>query len=301
MDASSVPAPTQNVTDPTPITLQNLNPRQLGGLIFLGDIGARLAEAWQPEFAQPLTEAVRHAGGLFERHDLPGLLDDTLSALGALRKSGLLASVRDNAAFIADSWEQLQPLMLQVLQIAQQVPWADLQQDMASVHATIDKLHALVAFYEQNLAAHVTETIVEMGVVWQETRLEAALLDAAQTLGALHRDGTLGRMRDASAMVASIVQNSDLEGLTVGTMQGLEGMTGVASLPAIFKALGDLAQAWQQSAVEVAGPDAAKGGLGGMIKLLRDPAVQQFLQRVIATAQHVEHPAALAEDGTVRH
>ena len=268
-----------------------LTPRQLGGLALLGELGARLGEAWQPEFAAPLAEVVQRAGSLFERHDLPGLLDDTLGALGALRASGLLAALRDNAAFIAQSLEQLQPLVLQLMQLAEKVPVDGLLHDLATARALLDKLRTLTAFFEQHLAAKTTETLVELGALWQQTELDAALRDAAETLGALHHDGTLARLRDASSMLASAAQSSNADALASGAVQSLGTMSALSSLPGMLRMAGDMAAAWQASAAIAADGRASKGGLGGLLHLLRDPATQQLMQRAVFTAQAVEHPA----------
>lgn len=299
MDTSSAPAATENPAADGGIN--NLDSRQLQGLKFLGEIGARLAEGWQPEFAQPLTAAVHNAGSLYERHDIPGLLEETLAAMTALRNSGLLAGIRDNAVFIAESLHQLQVLLPPVLHWSQQIPWDTLRQQMAAFQATVDKFQAINEFYQQNLAAGVTEGLAELGAVWQQTGLDAALLDAARTLGALHRDGTFKRLRDASSLLSDVTQNSDLDALTAGAIKELEGMRSLAQIPALLKMLNELAQAWQQSATEITEPEAPKGGLVGLVKLLRDPVVQEFLQRIIVTAQHMEHPAPSDRKGTVRH
>ncbi|MHB0992311.1 MAG: hypothetical protein ACYC3O_04865 [Burkholderiales bacterium] len=299
MDTSSAPAASAKPVAADGI--KNLDNRQLEGLKFLGEIGARLAEGWQPEFAQPLTHAVHNAGCLYERHDLPNLLEETLATLTVLRNSGLLAGIRDNAVFIAESMHQLQALLPPVLQWSQQISWETLRQQMAAFQHVVDTLQAINEFYQQNLAAGVTEGLVELGGVWQQTGLDAALLDAARTLGALHRDGTFKRLRDVSSLLSGVMQNSDLDELTAGTIKQLEGMRGLAQIPALLQMLNELAQAWQQSATEIAEPDAPKGGLVGLVKLLRDPVVQEFLQRIIVTAQHMEHPASPARNGAVQH
>lgn len=290
MDASPDYTTLQTPNDPA--ALQGLNQRQIGGLAFLGEIGAKLSEVWQPEFAQPLTEAVQNIGNLFERHDIPGLLVELASTANALRQSGLLAFVRNNAAWITESGGQLSPLLLQGLQSAREIPWDTLRQDMATASALVSKLHTLAEFYEQYWAAHMTEKLVDIGTLWQQQNLDEALLDAAKTLSALHRNGSLALARDLSAILSDMAQNSGADNLAASAVQKLEGMQGLAQLPLLLKTLGDVAQAWQHSAEEVHGPDTPKGGLVGMVKLLRNPAVQEFVQRIIVTAQHVEPSAA---------
>lgn len=299
MDGSSIH--NASSTPPQSALSENLNQRQLDGLKFMGEIGARLADAWRPEFARPLTAAVEQMGTFYERHDLSGLLEDLLSVAAALRDSGLLDKLRANAFFISESWEQVQLLLPSVLLRMQQIPWEKLQQEMTGLQALIGKAHAIGEFYEKNMAAQLTEGLTELGAVWQETSLDAAALDAARTLGALHRDGTFGRIRDISALLSAVMQNSDLNGLAEGTVKGLESLSGVAQLPTLLKTMSELARAWQQSGAEVAEPEAAKGGLIGLIKLMRDPVVQEFLQRIIVTAQHMEHPAVPVPNGTLRH
>ena len=295
MDASPVYTTLQTTHDLA--ALQSLNQRQLGGLAFLGEIGAKLAEVWQPEFAQPLTEAMQNIGNLFELHDFPGLLEELSSTLNALRQSGLLAFVRNNAVWVSESGEQLYPLLLQGLQTAREIPWDALRQDMATVSTLVSKLHALAEFYEQYWAAHMTEKLVDIGTLWQQQNLDEALLDAAKTLSALHRNGSLALARDLSAMLSDMAQNSGTDNLAASAMQKLEGMQGIAQLPLLLKSLSDVAQAWQHSAEEVHGPDTPKGGLVGMVKLLRNPAVQEFIQRIIVTAQHVEPSPAFDRQG----
>lgn len=300
MDASPDYTTLQTASDPA--MLQGLNQRQLNGLAFLGEIGAKLSEVWQPAFVQPLTDAVQNMGNLFERHDIAGLLVELTSTLNALRQSGLLAFIRNNAAWLAESGEQLSPILLQGLQTAREIPWATLRQDMATASALLSKLHALAEFYEQYWAAHLTEKLVEAGTVWQQQDLDAALLDAAKTLSALHRNGSLALARDVSAMLSDIAQNSGTDNLAASAVNKLADMQGLAQLPLLLKTVSEIVEAWQHSAEEVHGPDTPKGGLVGMVKLLRNPAVQEFVQRIIVTAQHVEPSASYdGQSATGKH
>ncbi len=299
MDTSSVLNAPKNPS--VSASIHDIDVRQLEGLKFLGEIGARLAEGWQPEFAQPLTSVVYEAGELYERHDLPGLLEETLSTLAVLRESGLLAGIRNNAVFIAESMQQLQTMLSSILQMQQEFSLETIRQQLAALQSVVDKFKAISEFYEQNMAARITEGIAELGTVWQQTGLEEALPDVAKTLSALHRDGTFERIRDASALLSGVVQNSELNELAAGTIKGLENVSSLAQVPSLLRMLTELAQAWQQSASEVAEPDAPKGGFVGMVKLLRDPIVQEFMQRIIVTAQHMEHPAAPNRNGATHH
>lgn len=289
MDASDRPPMTAGAA--------GLNERQLGGLALLGEIGARLGEAWRPEFAQPLTQAVRKAGDFYERHDIAALADELLCALGALRDSGLLAAVRDNAAFIAESWQQLQPMLQQLLPWLQSIPWATLRQDLALLSGLLQKLRALGEFYNQNLAAQTTETLSELGDLWQRTQLDAALRDAAETLGALHRNGTLARLRDASGLLASVAQNSEFDGLMRGVIDATGKAQALAALPELVQNLNKMAEAWM--ATERAAQPPA-GGIGGLLRIMRDPSLQRLLQRMVVMA-HAIDPAANAASHPSAH
>ncbi len=280
MDASDRP--------PIPAGTAPLSERQLSGLALLGELGARLGEAWRPEFAQPLAQAAQKAGDFYEKHDVVGLADDMLSTLGALRDSGLLAAVRNNAAFLAESWQQLQPMLQQLLPLAQSIPWATLRQDMEMLMALLEKLRAFGEFFNQNLAAQTTETLSELGDLWQRTQLDAALRDAAVTLGALHRDGTLARLRDASGLLAGVAQNSDFDSLVHGAIDATGKAQALAALPELVQNLNKMAEAWMATE-RTAQPPA--GGIGGLLRIMRDPSLQRLMQRMAVMA-HAIDPAA---------
>ncbi|MHB8886592.1 MAG: hypothetical protein ACYC5H_16215 [Methylovirgula sp.] len=291
MDASVRPAAGHDDT------AEALSAGQLPGLALLNEIGVRLGEAFQPEFATPLAATMQRAGDLFEKHDLLGLLDDVLATLGALRSSGLLAIVRDNAAFVAESWQQLQPVALQLLDATQQVPWATLKQDLATLSDLLSKLHAIDAFFSTHLASRATETVVELGELWQRTELDAALRDVAETLGALHRDGNLGRLQDASALLAGVLQNSELDGIIAGIHKSMNDGAAVTALPSMLRTLGELARTWQQSQSALNDANAPKGGWIGLFRILRDPGTQGLIQRALITAQAIGHAGRPPERG----
>jgi uncharacterized protein YjgD (DUF1641 family) len=274
-----------------------LTERQLSGLALLGELGARLGEAWRPEFAQPLTQAAQKAGDFYEKHDVVGLADEVLSTLGALRDSGLLAAVRDNAAFLAESWEQLQPMLQQLLPLAQSIPWATLRQDLDLLMGLLDKLRAFGEFFDQHLAAQTTETLSELGDLWQRTRLDAALRDAAVTLGALHRDGTLARLRDASGLLAGMAQNSEFDSLARGAIDATAKAQALAALPELVQNLNKMAEAWMATERSVQPP---AGGIGALLRIMRDPSLQRLLQRAAAMARAID-PAAGAQNRSSPH
>lgn len=282
MDASDRP--------PVAAAAAALTERQLSGLALLGELGARLGEAWRPEFAQPLAQAAQKAGDFYERHDVVGLADEVLSTLGALRDSGLLAAVRDNAAFLAESWQQLQPMLQQLLPLAQSIPWATLKQDMAMLMALLEKLRAFGEFFDQHLAAQTAETLSELGDLWQRTQLDAALRDAALTLGALHRDGTLARLRDLSGLLAGVAQNSEFDSLAHGAIEAAAKAQALAALPQLVQNLNKMAEAWMATERTAQPP---VGGIGGLLRIVRDPSLQRLMQRMAAMA-HAIDPAAPA-------
>ena len=253
-----------------------LTAQQLAGLARLGDLVFGLTAA--PAGAQgALGEALVRGGDWYARYDLPALAESTLGALDALHRAGLLDAVRDNAAFVAESLATLTPMLGQWTEAAKNIPWQRLQQHARTADRLLTQLEAISTFVDQHLAGKLVELGVEMGQLWADTEADTSLREALETLAVLRRNGTLRRLRDASDQLDALA--SDF--VQVGS-DGKGGMVEVVAL------LLNLLRALDQAARSA---PTAKGGLGGLLKLLRDPEVQQGME-VIARL-----PAALQGAG----
>lgn len=261
-----------------------LTSRQLEGLARLGDLVYGLTSA--PPGAQgALGETLVRAGDWYARYDLPQLVESTLGALDALRRAGLLDAVRDNAAFIADSWQLLQPQLAQLVETAGTIPWQRLQQHAQRLDRLLVQLDAVATFVDDHLADKLTGLGVELGALWAQTEADATLRESLETLAALRRNGTLRRLRDASDQLDALVRSVDLDALASDFVKvDAGGKGGLAQVVGLLRALDQVVQQ----------APSARGGLGGLVKLLRDPEVQQGME-VIARL-----PAALKQTGAPR-
>lgn len=261
-----------------------LTPQQLAGLARLGDLVYGLTAT--PAGAQgALGEALVRAGDWYARYDLPTLIESTLGALDALQRAGLLAAVRDNAAFAAQSLQTLAPLLTQWLDGARAVDWQRLRKHAQTADRLLTQLEAVSAFVEQHLAGKLVGLSVELGQLWADTEADASLREALETLATLRRNGTLRRLRDASDQLDALLGSVNLDALASDFVQvGGDGKGGMVEVVVLL--LG-LLRALDQAARSA---PMAKGGLGGLLKLLRDPQVQQGME-VIARL-----PVALKRD-----
>ena len=262
-----------------------LTAQQLAGLARLGDLVHGLTAA--PAGAQgALGEALVRGGDWYARYDLPALAESTLGALDALHRAGLLDAVRDNAAFVAESLATLTPMLGQWTEAAKNIPWQRLQQHARTADRLLTQLEAISTFIDQHLAGKLVELGVEMGQLWADTEADTSLREALETLAVLRRNGTLRRLRDASDQLDALLKSVNLDALASDFVQvGGDGKGGMVEVVALLL---NLLRALDQAARSA---PTAKGGLGGLLKLLRDPEVQQGME-VIARL-----PAALQGAG----
>lgn len=261
-----------------------LTPDELRGLARLGAMVNQFEAAMGSGMGEAAAAGVRRAGDLYEHYDLPKLLDDVLATLKVARESGLLALVRDNADFIVQSITLLKPLFARMFEPGNEVAWAHWKQHVATADRVLTQIRQVSEFYDQHLTGEMTEKIVALTALVQETDADDTLADALRALAHLRRNGTLQRMVDLSDHAAGLAETVDTGALIGSLVQ----KTDQAALTDLLARAHNIVPALQILSVAVKAvedarrqPDTRKaGGLGGLIALFKDPQVQRSIRLV---------------------
>jgi hypothetical protein len=252
-----------------------LSPEQWQGLARLAD----LVNAVSGPFAGPMTGALDRTLGMANRHDIGDLAEAVLDTAEALRASGLLALLRDNADLLAQSIRLLVPLLARLPETLNGLPLEELKQDVERLHRLMDKTDLLGEYVAEYFAGPAVRMSVDAADFARREALGESLRDLLQTLGHLHRNGSLAWLRDISDYLEDREQQRLL-----GSLAG-QGIDGAASLTArTHKLLRGV-----QSAMDDAAADADQlGGVKGLLHLLRDADVQRGLRALAVLPAYLE-------------
>lgn len=252
-----------------------LSPEQWQGLARLAD----LINALSGPFAGPLTTTVERTLGLASRHDLVRLLETMIETTEALRASGLLKQIGDNADLMADSIRQLSPLLNTLPEKLDALPLAQLRHDLDRLHRLLDKAELFSDYATAHLAGPAVRWSVDVTEFAQQEALGESLKDLLQTLGHLHRNGSLAWLRDISDYLEDGEQQQLLGSLVRGDIAG------AANLPERAR---ELLQGVQAAMDDAAGDSEHLGGISGLLHLLRDPDVQRGLRTLAVLPTYLE-------------
>lgn len=232
-----------------------------------------------PQFAGPLTGQLTELLALSSRYDLTALATSLLDTAQALHSSGLLKQLTENANLIAETIELLVPLAGTLQEKLAAVPFEELKQDLQRVRNLLDKADYLAEFTSKHLAGPLVGWSVQAASFAEREQLSESVTDVLETLGHLHRNGTLSQLREVSDYLQLREQRqllSDLAG---------EGIDSLGSLPArAGQLLGGV-----QAALDDAKEDAGHlGGIKGLLHLLRDPEVQQGMRALAVLPSYLD-------------
>jgi hypothetical protein len=265
----------KHAPSPTPPPADALSPEQWQGLARLAD----LVNAASGPFAEPMTGALNRTLGLANRYDIGDLAEAVLDTAEALHASGLLALLRDNADLLAESIRSLAPLLGALSEKLNGLPLAELKSDLNRLHALMDKADLLGAYATEHFAGPAARWSVDAADFARREALGESLQDLLQTLGHLHRNGSLAWLRDISDYLEVREQRRLLGGLAG------QGVSDAASLPDRARKL----LQGVQSAMDDAAADADQlGGVKGLLHLLRDPEVQRGLRALAVLPTYLE-------------
>lgn len=253
-----------------------LTPQQLQGLARLGDMAFLLTEGLPSGSQGALSDAMVRGGDWFARYDLPVLLDESLAALDAMRRAGLLRAVRDNATFVAESTEQLMLLFKHWIELAQDVPWQRLQEHAHLIDQILSGFSELARFTEKYLAGDLAGLSVKLGEIWADTEADKVLREVLETAAALRKDGTFRRLRDLSSQFDMLVRSVDVDGLAAD-MVHISHQDEDGSFTDLLRFGVALLRALNQ-AVHAEDDKVRLGGFSGLLRMLRDPEVQQGMK-----------------------
>jgi uncharacterized protein YjgD (DUF1641 family) len=270
--------------------IAGLSADELKGLAQLGGMVGKLGEALSNGAAGAAAGAVHWAGDVYERYDLPELLEEALAALKAMRDSGLLALIRDNAGLVMETLDLLKPLAGKAVAAAGDAPLERWKQHAATLDRLLLQARALGEFVDRHMAGELTRLVVELTALSEETDAEATAAEALRALARMRRNGTLQRLADLSDHLAAFADNVDTGALVGDLVDKASHSPLVDQLARATTTASRVARA-----VETVGPLPARGGgLGGMIKLLKDPEVQHGLRVAAAVVGALQNDRATA-------
>jgi uncharacterized protein YjgD (DUF1641 family) len=246
---------------------------------------ARLADMLNaaPALAAPMSEGLEGLLRLSARYDLPRLSEALLETGEALRDSGLLRFLSENATLIAETLQLLLPLAGAAQAKLDEIPLREFKQDLARLHRLLDKADLLAEYSSQHLAGPLAEWSVEAADFAQREELAESLKDLLQTLSRLHRNGSLAWLREMSDYAGVREQQRLLSGLADAGVETLGGLPERAQR--LMKGV--------ESAMQDAAEDAENlGGMKGLLHLLRDPEVQRGLRTLAVMPYYLEHPGS---------
>ena len=263
-------------------------PRQMQGLARLGDLVFELDQALAGPLGGVAAGGLNRGLDLFVRYDVPELVEPWLQTLRVLNDSGLLALLRDNAYLIRETLAAAEPALERLAAHLRTLSPEELETELKSLWHTLKAWEQASRFASQALAPEVSRFLVRTGEFIQQNRTDEAVVGLMETLGRLHRNGTLNRLAELSDYLAA-------------TVEPLEGDVFLESVLASLRRSGlpralQLVSGLEEAAAETRREADHAGGLGGMFHLLRDPDVQQGL-RLLGSLPAFLHATAPAGTG----
>ncbi|MEJ2061025.1 MAG: hypothetical protein P8Y64_11165, partial [Gammaproteobacteria bacterium] len=158
----------------TPTGPADLTPEQWQGLAQLGTLVNGLGGLLSGPLAGPATETVNKLGALYAENDLPALMEDTVLTWKAMRDSGLMALIRENADFIAETIRLLAPMSGSLVEAVRKMPVESLREDAVQFHRLMVKWRAVSAFIDQHLAGDLAALAVQLTEFVQQNETDAA-------------------------------------------------------------------------------------------------------------------------------
>lgn len=252
--------------------LPALSDEQWQGLARLAD----LVNVISGPFAESATATVNHALAPATPYDLARLCEAVLKTAEALRASGLLELVAINAELLADDSRLLRPLLGGLPEELKAVPSADLASGLDHLIRLLDKMEVFSDYAaKQRSGPAVRRTIDAADYSGREEQAEG-LEDLLQTLGRLHRNGSLAWLRDVSNTLKDREQRRSL-----GTLAG-HGTGGADPRESARELL-------VQAAMDHAAEDTEQlGGAKGLLHLICDPEVQRGLRALAVLPMYLE-------------
>jgi Protein of unknown function (DUF1641). len=254
----------------------SLTPEQLQGLAQLGGMVSKVGASLNNGSGGPAASGMRWAGDLYERYDVPELMEDVLGTFKVMRDSGLLALIRDNADLVVQTVDLLKPLAAKMIDAAEDAPLERWVQHLGTADRLLTQARALSQFVDQHLAGELTEMAVKLTALAQETDAEATVTDALRAVARMRQNGTLQRLVDLSDHVALFAETVDTGALVGDLVNKADGSSLVNLLAQALRTSGVVAKAIEDAQKQ--SETGKSGGFGGLIKLLKDPEVQRSMR-----------------------
>ena len=272
----------------------SLSPEQWAGLARLGDMVSG-AESFlgSPASSAVMGLALRF-GDWNERYQLDASVEELLSTLNALRDTGILKWVRDNAQFVRDNVALVEEFFPQILNVMQEIPWTVLPQALAVLGNVLPRLQALWNFLQTDAGNDLVAQLKKLGDLWEETRADESMIAALRLLRQLQEDGNLQRVADLSRQIALLAETIPLQSLLGQLLQEQESGPLVSS----FATLMHSGQAMTKALADAAEHEARgkAGGISGLYHMLKDPDVQRGMRVVAVLPVYLQKAGVLPKE-----
>lgn len=249
--------------------IPQLTAEQWAGLATLG----QAVNGLTGPLAAPATAWLNQAMAAEQRDDISGLLQELVATGVALRDSGLLSLLREQAPLIAELVRAVGPLSTEL----RKLPVNELADTLSELRGWLKRLRELDAFAAEHLAGPATKWTTDVTAFAVENDLDGTARDLVQTLALWHRNGTFERLRELSELLEP---NGDEAALAGAVGEGASRLR---------NGLGRLLVALAQA--DRAADDEHDGGVTGLIRLLRDPDVQHGLRLLALLPGQLRHAA----------
>ena len=259
-----------------------LTDEQIAGLARLGDIGNQLGLLLDGPLAGPIASLTTQGGELYARYDVPAITQSVLEAADALHRAGWFAFIKDNAEFVAQSIETLEPLIRQWIDASGKVSTEKMKTDLKWLMELLSRGREISEFVQAQWSSDLAEYVVAGTQYVQQQELLPVMRDLVGLLTKLHQAGLYEKL----GLVADYAGRID-EGVDVELLAGqMVHKIPPNSLALVKQVMGGAKEALE----EVEAHEKEFGGLKGLLYLLRDKNVQKGLH-IMATL-----PALLSEN-----
>ncbi|MHB1516321.1 MAG: helical membrane plugin domain-containing protein [Acidiferrobacteraceae bacterium] len=236
-----------------------------------------------------VTKALAKVSAAYTRYDLSSIGTELAETVQALAQSGLLTLIRDNAAYLKDTTDQLVNLDPDLLKW-----WGVLRdtirEDLMLAHKAADLARQAQIFLDGPGGTVVTEFLTKASRAFAEHDLGGLGTELVDLLVAWRDMGLFPVLRDATTGLMTIAHTwhqSDVDPLLPRLLKHLQMLD-----------MRGLQEAWHQAhatldAVKTTHDKAThppQGGVKGLYTLLTDPDVQEGLWKATLVIRHIVPP-----------
>lgn len=159
-----------------------LSADQWAGLARLGVLVHEGEQALGHPATQSLVGFLCKLGDANERYALDDTLTEVLETLKALRESGVLRWIRENAGLVTETLALLRPFIPEILESLKSISAKELLEALKTLGTLLAKMHALEAFLGSETGEDLVSALRRAGDLWEETRADVTLAKTPRLL-----------------------------------------------------------------------------------------------------------------------